>query len=68
MPPFALTTTPAALVLEFTKDPMSFPALIDALFDRRYDGQILLDFRRGTPRSVAFPQLTRIPFKSIPKV
>ncbi len=57
---FLLVSTPTELVIELTKDPLSYRTLMDMLLDRRYDGQVLVDFRRGRPHSVAFPQLTRV--------
>ncbi len=57
---FLLVSTPTELVIELTKDPLSYRTLMDMLLDRRYDGQILVDFRRGLPHAVAFPQLTRV--------
>lgn len=57
---FTLTTSSAALVVELTRDPQSFHALLEALYARRWDGQLLIDFRRGRPRQVGFPQVARV--------
>ena len=58
---FTLQSSPADLVVQLTENPVSFAALLTVLYDRRYDGQVLIDLRRGRPRSVAFPRLDRVP-------
>lgn len=52
--PLAPAVTPPA-----SAEPLSFPALLQQLHDRRFTGQITLHFFSGTPTSVDFPQRPR---------
>lgn len=51
----------AANVPDLTPE-SAFAALLQALYDRRYTGKVLLNFQRGTPRSAEFPRPTVVRF------
>lgn len=57
---FHLTSSAASVVLELTQDQHHFADLLRLLYDRRFTGQILVDFHRGHPRKVGFPQVARV--------
>lgn len=63
---FSFSPSPAQLIVELTANPRNFAALLEALYTARWDGQLLLDFRRGRPKSAAFPQLVRVPLTQDP--
>lgn len=57
---FHLTTSAASVVVELTSSPRQFDEFLRLLDHRRFTGQILVDFHRGKPRQVGFPQVARV--------
>ena len=57
---FHLTTSAASVVVELTRDPKQYDEFMRLLYARRFTGQILVDFHRGLPRQVGFPQVARV--------
>ena len=64
---FHLQTSAASLVVELTRNPTQFVEFMRMLRESRYDGQILLDVRRGLPRRIGFPQVARVEIAQPPK-
>ncbi len=64
---FRLTTSAASVVVDLTRDPRQFDEFRRMLYDRRFTGQILVDFHRGLPRQVGFPQVARVRILTPPK-
>ncbi len=58
---FTLTSSPAELVVELSRNPRQFNDFMQLMLDRDFTGQVLLDFNRGRPRMVAFPSMRRVP-------
>ncbi len=52
---------PVSCTMELSGRPQTIESVLLSLFDHRYDGQILIDFRRGRPRVVSFPGLQHLP-------